>query len=546
MNNLEEWYRANRRCMILIPQIADGYRTQSYFYASNQFIILIEQLNKIAAFLQEECNSENFRQNAEEFFLLLPFILQTQERQDYVFLADILEGDLQPCLQKLQLELMNSADVAPEIYWESNRRVLLEKNPGLLEALEYTPDQADTYFAVQAINGQMTLQYRKGSEEYYMHSSINPEREAELWAKRHIQKGYELYYVFGMGLGYHVIELLKQAPGSRVIVLELEPYLVKLSFCYQNLESYLKSGRLEVICEPQEMVLLRSLREEKDKMLLVHEPSLVHMQEGEAKLLLENYLMSMNTMLEQKNLLDHNFFRLQKMNLPECSGLEKMFSGKDVVLAAGGPSLDAELEALKKYRNKVAVLAVGTVAKKLVEYNIIPDAVLISDPQNTMYRQIEGMECTIPLLLLSTASADIPYHYAGQIYLVYQEGYAGAEEAAEKNGYRKFQTGGSVTTLALDIALQFRAQRIILLGTDLAYTNRSSHAGGLGRTIAQGVRLRQVEAVGGGMVETAQNLDIYRRWIERRISQVENILIYNTAHGAKIHGTIEMELEQIF
>lgn len=160
-----------------------------------------------------------------------------------------------------------------------------------------------------------------------------------------------------------------------------------------------------------------------------------------------------------------------------------------------------------------------------------------------MYQQIENLPTReIPLILLSTASEKVVSYYDGQVYLAYQKGFEEAEKVAREKNYLLFETGGSVSTLALDIAIRFEAAEIIFVGLDLAYTNNQSHASGIGRTIADTDNLRKVESVTGAEVYTSRNLDIYRKWVERRIAREGMIRFINTSHGARIHGTIETKL----
>ena len=57
--------------------------------------------------------------------------------------------------------------------------------------------------------------------------------------------------------------------------------------------------------------------------------------------------------------------------------------------------------------------------------------------------------------------------------------------------------------------------------------------------------MRKVESVLGGMVYTSKTLDIYRRWIERRIENVNDIEFINASGGARISGMKEKSLKQI-
>ena len=150
------------------------------------------------------------------------------------------------------------------------------------------------------------------------------------------------------------------------------------------------------------------------------------------------------------------------------------------------------------------------------------------------------------MILLSTASASIVEYYNGPIYVAYQRGYFQAEEKAKSLGATLFETGGSVTTTALDISLRFGAKRIIFVGVDLAYTGGNSHALGEGRKIENNDGLRQVRSNTGDMVYTSKNLDIYRKWIERRIESVTGTEIYNTGEGAVIKGTVWKRADEIY
>ena len=184
--------------------------------------------------------------------------------------------------------------------------------------------------------------------------------------------------------------------------------------------------------------------------------------------------MTISSMREQKTFLDSNFSKLSKMHLPECGVLKPLFSKKNVVIVGAGPSVNGQIEMMKKYRNKVIIFATGHITKLLLQEGIRPDAIIITDPQPHMYKQIEGLDTeNIPLILLSTASASVINAYKGDIYVAYQKGYQPAEEMAESLNAETFETGGSVTTTALDIALKFGAENIIFVGVDLAYTDGS-------------------------------------------------------------------------
>lgn len=61
---------------------------------------------------------------AVELQQILPPLLQAQSNQDYILQADILEGDMLPLLQKLQIWLQENAEVQLQDYLEENMTIL--------------------------------------------------------------------------------------------------------------------------------------------------------------------------------------------------------------------------------------------------------------------------------------------------------------------------------------------------------------------------------------------------------------------------------------
>ena len=229
--------------------------------------------------------------------------------------------------------------------------------------------------------------------------------------------------------------------------------------------------------------------------------------------------------------------------------LETVFSGKDVYLVAAGPSLDQNIDHLKEIdRSRSIILAVGTVFKKLIRKRIQPDFAVFLDPGERTYGHIEGLEDqNIPILVASTAYRKIAEHYAGPVYLVCQKGYEPAERLAAEKGYRLYETGGSVSTIALDIAIRSGASRIICMGLDLAYPNSLSHAEGtMDRQVCDMGDAYTVKSFDGRQVQTSNLFLIYREWIEKRIAREKTCSFYNTSvGGAYITGMIHCMIEEV-
>lgn len=545
----KEVFRINKECLNLIPETVGLLRKQMYFEGSKRVQILIKNLGLISDYVLK---GDVIELDKQEWLLILQAFLDAQENKDYILMADILESDLLFFQQKIQGVLLAEDSFVVNEYWEKNMQCLKKVNPRLYQAILKDSECQGQNTRVQfeptlAINGQPTLKVRMDNKVFCMHSTTNPEWEGKELAKSWLENRKPTFQIFGMGMGYHVKALLDTDEMIKVSVLEyrIEPLVMALN--YLDFEKYLIDGRLNIIYESDIMKVLKMMNsKEEERVFFLHYPSLQCVEQREIKEILEDYFINVSSMVEQGKSLYQNFEYLQEQNLPECTVLRDIFEEKNVVIVAGGPSVDDEMESLKQYRDDITILSVGTVARKLINAGIYPDAIIVTDPQDTMYRQVEGLETTeIPLMLLSTGSKSVMKVYSGPVYMVYQYGFKPAEMVAEERGYSLFHTGGSVTTTALDVAIAFGAKKIILVGADMAYTDNRSHTSGHGYEIKDVSDYRQVPSVVGGMVYTSRNLDIYRKWIERRISNMKQPIVYNTSRGARIAGTVERKLKDV-
>lgn len=546
---LQQIFDKNKECLTIIPVIISCFRKQMYFQGSKRIQTLIKNLEEVTNYV---LNLEVEGLDKQEWLSILQIFLEAQENKDYILIADVLESDLLGYLQKLQSHFLEIEVATANEYWEINMQCIKEIDLSLYKAIIKDGENICTTGNVQfepmfAISGQPTLKVHISEKIFCMHSTVNPENEAQILVASWLKKSVDKYQIFGMGMGYHIKALLDADASISVSVLEYRIEPLMLALTYLDFESYLRSGRLQIVYEANITKLLKNIRQgADDSRFFLHYPSLQCVEQLKIKEMLEDYFINTSSMLEQGDSLYQNFKYLQEKNLPECSVLRDIFEQKNVVIVAGGPSVDDEMESLKKYRDDIVILSVGTVAKKLVRAGIKPDAIIVTDPQDTMYRQVEGLEeDDIPLMLLATGSKTVLDSYKGPVYLVYQHGFEPSEMIAKEKGYSLFQTGGSVTTTALDVAITFGASKIILVGADMAFTDNQSHAKGQGYEIKDTSDYRKVPSVRGGIVYTSRNLDIYRKWIERRIAKVQTISVYNTSRGARIAGTIERSLEEV-
>ncbi len=416
----------NRECQIYIPEIIREFRAQRYYRGSNMLVALIRNLSGIT---EEILSADDENIDSAEWLMMLEAIMEAQKNEDNILLADILEGDLLPYLQKLQILWQQNCQMELPDHWEENLTSIRKTNKDFAKYLEGNETEA-CYESFFAINGSPVMRANTGSKVFCLCSTINPEWEGEVVARNICASEIKEYWIFGSGMGYHVDALLKLDGDNKITLLlhEIKPISAALSLF--DWREAIETGRLSFLYEKNERQLFEHLKKKKeDAVFFIHYPSLRCVRDKEVRELLEDYFVASSSMQEQKALLDKNFRAIKKHDLPECGALKDRFSGRHVVISGGGPSVDAELETIKYHRKKMSLLIVGTVARKFLDNGIIPDAIIITDPQESIALQLKGLETVgIPLIILSTAPEKCLEGYKGDVYVAYQEGYQPAYE----------------------------------------------------------------------------------------------------------------------
>ena len=197
----------NQQSIKLSYEIVESFRKQNFYIATSELTKLLGNLDTVAGYIFSQ---EDYKSLADELQLILPALLDAQDNCDYVLQADIIEGDLLPLLQKLQIAFQERDLVQVPDFFEQNMSSLKEYDFGLYKLLnkenlieEKNSLLSDKFTLSLAINGQPTAQTFVNGQSFYLHSSVNPEREASLLADS--LKQAEDYMVFGMELGYHVL-----------------------------------------------------------------------------------------------------------------------------------------------------------------------------------------------------------------------------------------------------------------------------------------------------------------------------------------------------
>lgn len=220
-------------------------------------------------------------------------------------------------------------------------------------------------------------------------------------------------------------------------------------------------------------------------------------------------------------------------------------------IVSAGPSLDKNIEDLKKINGRGIILAVDTAINPLLKKGIMPDIIASVDPHKPMELFADRRFEKLPMIVdINSNSNVLKIHKGKRFYAWSGERFI---KDLLKDVYSKLgviESGGSVACHLFSLALMSGFKTIILVGQDLAYPNRQGHSAA-SYDNEKGIDINkskyfEVEDIYGGKVYTERNMNAYRKWFEATIARYNELrYIDATEGGAKINGTEILKLQDV-
>ncbi|MDO6426458.1 DUF115 domain-containing protein [Thalassotalea sp. 1_MG-2023] len=176
------------------------------------------------------------------------------------------------------------------------------------------------------------------------------------------------------------------------------------------------------------------------------------------------------------------FMSPQLMNICENQTpalvFKNKFKGDTCIILAGGPSLDEDIEWVKKHKDHVVIIAVSRIARKLNQIGLIPHIVVSVDPYEISYDVSKELLLFPSNVLFLHSNSVTPFLLAQwhgkSAYL--NRRYPWDEKGDEKN---LKSAGPTVTNTALKAAVDMGFSNILLSGVDLCFSEKGvTHASG--------------------------------------------------------------------
>ena len=425
-----------------------------------------------------------------------------------------------------------------------------------------------------AVNGEMYPVLLLEDQEWELNSRYEPTRAAKTYARRYEKpRAYAVHFIFGISDGRAVREMLSHGDDSNFYVIYEPNMLYFLKILEQfDLSDIFLNENVCVTVDSEELLqdAMEGVIDYNNNLLLENGilPNYDMIYPEECKNMIDNMLfyvqnskMRRNTIFDfRKEFASHSISCMWDMlyqtdiyQMQERMKQEDL-SGVPVIIVAAGPSLDKNIEELKKAKGKSLIITVDAALRAMHRAGIRPDLGMSVDAR-VPDRFFEGVDISSTPFLFAPISKElvVEQHKGRHIY----EGYPNdifKEAATKETGYEitTLKSGGSVSTVAYTLALSLGIKTIIFIGQDLAFTGGKSHNGNLGMSEKENKEyldnrvIVTVEGNDGTMLETDFQMDMYRKWIENAIKRnPSDIRVINaTEGGAKIEGAIVKTLSQ--
>jgi len=415
----------------------------------------------------------------------------------------------------------------------------------------------------------------------YIHSKYDPAGEAKKvikqYAAQNASQNYDCWVFGGFGLGYYVESFLDINDNAKIIIVEPEISLFAAAAQSRDLERIINSDRIYFVIssEPETVsTILNTMQFEKiNYFQIISEYSMNQEYFDKVKKVVSAYI----SRKEVNNNTLRRFGKIWVKNLsenlkdfalfPGLVDIQNVFSGIPALIVAGGPSLDHIFPHLKQLAKKYLIVAVDTSFNATVAAGVIPDILIVIDPQYWNSRHLDRSSNagknseTILISEPSTYSKIFKNfknykYFSGSIFPLGQY----FEDATFHRG--KIGAGGSVATSAWDFTRQAGCNETLFAGLDLGYPEKKTHfkgsffeerahtlctrlrpASDMDFSLITDASLIETESNNGATVFTDKRLEIYRHWFEEQLKMHSLKTLSLSQSGVKIKNMEVIDLK---
>lgn len=395
----------------------------------------------------------------------------------------------------------------------------------------------------------------QGGGGIYLHSRFDPNDEGRRLAESVATSEKVFFAVYGLGLGYHVAELLgRSGRDAFVMCFENDLRMVRRAMECVDLSKDLRSRRLVIVTEAEKSAIFaavgqRTILLSMGTATLIHPPSQrlhAEFHAACAKLVEDHTAFSrtsLNTLVLNSRKTAENIARNAVMyaGTSGISHLAGAYRKQPAIVISAGPSLRKNKHLLPGAKGRAVLISVQTTLKPMLQLGVEPDFVTSLDYHDISGRFFEGLPARLRSELVAEprATSVVLRGHPGPVSVAGSD-FADSLLRELKLNRPRLPAGATVAHLAFYLARYMECDPIIFVGQDLGFSDGLCYAPGTAydevwapecsrfctvemkqwqQIVRERPILRQIPDVHGGTMYTEERLFTYLQQFERDFAE---------------------------
>lgn len=454
--------------------------------------------------------------------------------------------------------------------YAADNLMLLRKNFNNLYHLLRNKERNEQHYIVKTSrSGHSYLEVMHNNLPVLMNSKYDPQFEASQWVESLIDRigDNKHIFVYGVGLGYHLEQLLVTFQDRTFYIIEPEIEHMLAAIEARDLSVILNSRNIGVFAIGNDMMTMASMaalirsniyssflplylpfyeRNEKDTINQFNELFQGAIREERSNLHTE--------LKHKKSWTVNNILNIPySMNGRALVNIKDMFKDIPMLIVGSGPSLNENIEMLRDLQHHVPIIAAGTSTQALLNAGIKPHLVVSIDGSDSNYKAFADLDLTdVCYSYAPISSYKITEHlHMDNLFHFHLKSEGITNHLLNvTSDTLKYYTQGTVSATAMEIALTMGSRKIILVGQDLSFPNNKVYADGVDHMEEDELErykqqdVLEIENVKGGINLTTANMNLLLTGIENITTHNHDFseFINTSSIGAKIKHTIQAPL----
>lgn len=419
-------------------------------------------------------------------------------------------------------------------------------------------------------NDKVAVYFNQSGNSYLLHSRYDTKAESEALLKNVDFNRDSLIIVFGLGLGYHLLDFKnKISESSRVIIVEPNINVLKYALTHVDLSSIFNTSQFFLIFGDENQI--------NEQIIYQTGQNFYNMAYNTQAIMLPNYhvysqlnkdimkkimqclsskiIVYGNSLQDMFNGFNNNYINVDATMESNCiDEIRGKYEGVPAIIVAAGPSLDKNIDKLKSAYGKALIISCDASMRACEKNGIKPDAIASierDEPTYTYYYKDRTFDEDLVLLGPGLLWPNIFEEFPGKKILMSKQ-YEGVERWWHNyfDNVKYVNQGMSCATVAFAAAEAAGCNPIILIGQDLAFTEGKKHSDST-HTEFEGANDDSssddvyVKDYNGNLLRSHWVYKLFKEWFEYKITVNPKLEVIDaTEGGAYIEGTKILTLEE--